>query len=64
MLRELREAAKRRDAAEEAREQAVDELVAAIQRCRDAGVPLARIARELHTSRQSVYKLLGRSPER
>jgi DNA-binding phage protein len=64
VLRELREAAKRRAAVEReterARAKATAELVAAIRRAQASKVPTAQIARELGMSRQRVYKLLER----
>jgi DNA invertase Pin-like site-specific DNA recombinase len=64
MLRELREAAKRRAKVERenerARARATADLVAAIRRAQKAGVPTAQIARELGMSRPRVYKLLER----
>jgi hypothetical protein len=58
-IKAIRRAAKRREHSERLRHAATDELR---ERCREAqseGVPIARIAREAHLSRQGVYDLLA-----
>lgn len=67
VLAELRAAAKRRAELEReherARSKATAELVAAIRRAQNAGIPTAQIAREIGISRQRVYALLSGHPE-
>lgn len=64
VLREVREAARRRDEVERETERARAEagaaLAAAIRRAQRQGVTVTRIARELGVSRQRIYQLLER----
>ena len=56
---ELQFAAHRRKRAEETRRAAVSELRERVIDAHEAGVPVARIAREADVSRQAVYEMLG-----
>jgi len=56
---ELQFAAQRRKRAEEARRAAASELRERVIDAQEAGVPVARIAREAGVSRQAVYEMLG-----
>jgi DNA invertase Pin-like site-specific DNA recombinase len=55
----IRQAAKRRDRADQARREAVADLRERIRQAQTAGVSVSQIAREAGLSRQGVYDLLG-----
>jgi DNA invertase Pin-like site-specific DNA recombinase len=61
-IKAIRRAAKRREYAERLRHQATDELRDRMREAQSEGVPIARIAREAHLSRQGVYDLLAAQP--
>jgi len=58
-LLDLRFAGKRRKRAEEERHAAALELRRRVLDAHEAGIPVARIAREAAISRQAVYEMLG-----
>jgi hypothetical protein len=58
----LRSAAKRRERADKAKREATDDLRRIASEAQEAGVPIARIAREAGLSRQGVYDLLAARP--
>jgi DNA-binding phage protein len=58
-IKAIRQAAKRRDRADDQRREAVAELRDSILRAQGEGVPIAQIAREAGLSRQGVYELLA-----
>jgi DNA-binding phage protein len=58
-LHGIRDAAKRRAKADEARSKATQDLRAHIAAARDGGVSISQIAREAGLSRQGVYDLLA-----
>ena len=58
-LIELQFAAEKRLRAEEARKAASAELRERVVDAYEAGIPVTRIAREAHISRQSAYEMLG-----
>jgi DNA invertase Pin-like site-specific DNA recombinase len=60
-IKAIRRAAKRRERADKARREATAELRERIREAQEAGVSIARIAREAGLSRQGVYDLLGRA---
>ena len=55
----IRQAARRRDRADKARREAVDELREQVRAAQAAGVSVTRIAAEAGLSRQGVYDLLA-----
>lgn len=59
VILELRFAGKRRKRAEEERHAAAMELRQRVMDAQEAGVPIARIAREAGISRQAIYEMLG-----
>ena len=59
MILELRFAGRRRKRAEEERHAAAMELRQRVMDAQEAGVPIARIAREACISRQAIYEMLG-----
>ena len=61
-LKGVRQAAKRRDRADDARRQAVRDQREQVRAAKTAGVPISRIAREAGLSRQGVYDLLADPP--
>jgi transposase-like protein len=61
-VRGLRSEAKRREKADKARREATDDLRRIAHEAQEAGVPIARIAREAGLSRQGVYDLLAARP--
>ena len=58
-IKAIRRAAKRREYSERLRHAATEELREQCRRAQGEGVPIARIAREAHLSRQGVYDLLA-----
>jgi hypothetical protein len=60
----IRDAARLRQEALEARSRATADLRRYCIEARDAGVPISRIAREADLSRQGVYDLLAEQPGR
>jgi DNA invertase Pin-like site-specific DNA recombinase len=60
----IRDAARQRREATEARTRATADLRRYCIEARDAGVPISQIAREAGLSRQGVYDLLGEQPGR
>jgi DNA invertase Pin-like site-specific DNA recombinase len=60
-IRNLRQAVKKRERAEDARRKAVDQVRLRIREAQAAGVPTTRIAREAGVSRQAIYELLDRA---
>jgi DNA invertase Pin-like site-specific DNA recombinase len=58
-IKAIRQAAKRRDRADKARREAVNELRERTREAQAAGVSISQIAREAGLSRQGVYDLLG-----
>jgi DNA invertase Pin-like site-specific DNA recombinase len=58
-IKGIRRAAKARERAEQSRQAATADLRERIRQAQSEGVPIARIAREAHLSRQGVYDLLG-----
>ena len=58
-LIELQFAAARRLRAEEVRKAASAELRERVVDAYEAGIPVSRIAREAHVSRQAAYEMLG-----
>ena len=58
-IKGLHQAARRREKAEQTRRDATADLQRFIREAQDAGVPVARIAREAGLSRQGVYDLLA-----
>jgi DNA invertase Pin-like site-specific DNA recombinase len=61
-IRELRQAVKRRDRADEALREAREQLRERVREAQAAGVPVTRIAAELGVSRQAVYDALAAAP--
>jgi AcrR family transcriptional regulator len=61
-IKGLRQAAKRRERAENARREATAELLRFIRQAQADGVSISRIAREAGLSRQGVYDLLAARP--
>jgi hypothetical protein len=61
-LRRIREAARRREEAAEARLKATNDLRLFCQAAQKLGVPITRIASEAGLSRQGVYDLLAERP--
>lgn len=59
LILDLRFAGRRRKRAEEERHAAAIELRARVMDASEAGVPIARIAREAGISRQATYEMLG-----
>lgn len=59
VILQLRFAGKRRKRAEDERHAAATELRQRVIDAQEAGVPIARIAREAGISRQAVYEMLG-----
>lgn len=62
VIQGLRRAAKRRERADRARSEATTDLRRLAREAQEAGVPIARIAREAGLSRQGVYDLLSARP--
>jgi DNA invertase Pin-like site-specific DNA recombinase len=58
-IKGIRQAAKRRDRADRARREAVDDLREQVRAAQSAGVSVSQIAREAGLSRQGVYDLLA-----
>ncbi len=58
----IREATEQREQADRLRHDATDRLRELIRRAQAEGVPITRIAREAHLSRQAVYGLLAERP--
>ena len=61
-IKGIRKAARRRERAEQSRRQATADLLRFVREAQASGVPIARIAREAHLSRQGVYDLLAARP--
>jgi DNA invertase Pin-like site-specific DNA recombinase len=59
LTKAIRQAARRRDRADKARREAVDELREQVRAAQEAGVSVTRIAAEAGLSRQGVYDLLA-----
>jgi DNA invertase Pin-like site-specific DNA recombinase len=62
IVKAIRQAAKRRDRADKARREAVNDLRERIREAQAAGVSISQIAREAGLSRQGVYDLLNGHP--
>lgn len=62
ILKVLRDAAKRRERAEQERHAASAELRKRVQEAHKAGISPTRIAQEAGLSRQAVYEALGQQP--
>lgn len=58
-VRGIRQAAKQREKAAEARRNATEQLLRYIEAAQGAGVSISQIAREAGLSRQGVYDLLA-----
>jgi len=61
-LRGIHQAVRQRDRAAQARREATANLSKRLHDAQEAGVPIARIAREAGLSRQGVYDLLAARP--
>ena len=65
IIRALRQQAKRRTKADQARREATGELRDWCRKAQAAGIPITQIASEAGLSRQGVYDLLGhQKPDR
>jgi len=62
LIRGIRSAAKRRDKADAARREAINDLRLHCEAAREAGVSVTQIASEAGLSRQGVYDLLAERP--
>lgn len=61
-IRGIHQAVKQREKAAQARREATANLSRRLREAQEAGVPIARIAREAGLSRQGVYDLLAEQP--
>lgn len=61
-IKGIRKAAGQRERADKAKREATERLQTRCREAQDAGVPIARIAREAGLSRQGVYDLLAARP--
>lgn len=61
-IKGIRKAARQRERAERSRRDATAELLRFVREAQANGVPITRIAREAHLSRQGVYDLLAARP--
>jgi predicted transposase YdaD len=62
IIQAIRRAAKRREKAAQARQEATRELREWCSRAQAAGIPITQIASEAGLSRQGVYDLIGQKP--